>query len=497
MDKVRYFTTPIYYVNDIPHIGHAYTTVLADVMSRYSRSIGRETFFLTGTDEHGQKIKRAAEKARISPREQADRTVVRFKDLWTKLGIANDDFIRTTEDRHKEVVAAVLNDLYEKGDIYKAEYDGSYCVPCERFFTAKDLEENMCPDCGRPVEEISESNYFFRMGRYRDWLVSYIEEHPGFILPEFRKNETLGFLRQELNDLCISRPKQRLDWGIELPFDKDYVTYVWFDALLNYISAPGAISDPGRFGRIWPAVHFIGKDILTTHTVYWPIMLKAAGYDMPETVFAHGWWLTGDAKMSKSSGNVINPMDMIDKYGPDAFRYFLMAEMTPGQDAVFSEERFIEKYNSDLANDLGNLVSRVLTMIIKYKAVYACSDPEYFKNLIGEVRASVEAGFDSYRPDAALESIRRLVREANSYIEEEKPWALAKESKERLAKVLTDLAEIIYAAALMISPVMPSKSEEILSRLGTAGDTALRREPWKDPMDFSVIEKKEALFPRI
>ena len=290
--------------------------------------------------------------------EQCNSTVVRFQELWKRLGITNDDFIRTTEERHWKIVQAIMQDLYDRDLIYKAEYKGYYCVACERFFTEKDLiDGKLCPDCQREVDTIVESNYFFRMSRYQDWLIQYITEHPDFIQPAFRANETLGFLRKPLEDLCISRPKSRLSWGIELPFDRDYVCYVWFDALINYISAIGYGVDQARFERYWTScMHLIGKDILTTHSVYWPTMLHAIGLPMPKTIFAHGWWLTGSRKMSKSLGNVVNPMDMADKYGVDAFRYFLLAAMTPGNDASFTEEDFLQRFNTDLANDLGNLL---------------------------------------------------------------------------------------------------------------------------------------------
>ncbi|MDA1044850.1 MAG: class I tRNA ligase family protein, partial [Verrucomicrobia bacterium] len=323
-----YITTPIYYVNDRPHIGHAYTTLLADVLARYHRLAGEETLFLTGTDEHGQKVQQAADKAGMSPQEQADTTVVRFKELWARLEITNDDFIRTTEDRHRHIVQKILQDLYDRGEIYAADYDGWYDITSETFVTEKDFDPAQTRGSKPNIIPIKERNYFFRMGKYQSWLIDYINENPSFIQPDFRRNETLGFLKRELNDLCISRPKSRLSWGIELPFDADFVTYVWFDALVNYISAIGYHADAAKFEKWWPAnYHLIGKDILTTHTVYWPTMLKAMGLAMPQTIFAHGWWLMGEDKMSKSSGNAVDPMGMVDAYGVDAFRYYLMAEM--------------------------------------------------------------------------------------------------------------------------------------------------------------------------
>jgi methionyl-tRNA synthetase len=326
-----YITTPIYYVNDKPHIGHAYTTILADVLARYHRLAGEPTHFLTGTDEHGQKVQRAADKAGMTPQQQADATVVHFQNLWKRLGITHDDFIRTTEERHKKVVRQMLQILFDKGEIYRAEYDGWYDVTSETFVTEKDLPEGKKPEDLPNIVRIKEANYFFRMSKYQDWLIRHIQENPSFIQPEHRRNETLGFLRKPLQDLCISRPKSRLAWGIELPFDRDYVCYVWFDALANYISAVGYLSDDALFRKWWPVnYHLIGKDILTTHTVYWPTFLKALDVPQPQTVFAHGWWLYGDAKMSKSLGNVVDPMEMIDRFGVDAFRYFLMAEMIAG-----------------------------------------------------------------------------------------------------------------------------------------------------------------------
>ncbi|HKL20584.1 MAG TPA: methionine--tRNA ligase, partial [Tichowtungia sp.] len=428
MDQKYYVTTPIYYVNDKPHIGHAYTTILADVLANYHRLLGTPTFFLTGTDEHGQKVQQAADANGISAQAQCDQTVLRFQELWKRLEISNDDFIRTTEPRHKKIVQEVLQELYDKDEIYRAEYEGWYCVGCERFFTEKDLVDGNCPECGRKVDAIVESNYFFRMSSYQQWLIEYIETHPEFIQPDFRANETLGFLKNnELQDLCISRPKSRLEWGIELPFDADFVTYVWFDALLNYITAIGYKSDDEKFKKWWPVNHhLIGKDILTTHTVYWPTMLKAMDVEMPKTIFAHGWWLTGRTKMSKSLGNVVNPMEMIDRYGVDAFRYFLIAEMTLGQDASFTEEAFVRRYNSDLANDLGNLLSRTASMLGRYtRGVFPTigktaveSGPE--KELWTAVQRAVEEmeqSIGSMNLNGGVASVLSAVRKVNQYFE--------------------------------------------------------------------------------
>ena len=503
-----YLTTPIYYVNDKPHIGHAYTTILGDVITGYHRGMGEDVWFLTGTDEHGQKVQKAAAEHNMSPIEQCDSTVVRFQELWKKLGIRNDDFIRTTEDRHKTIVRKILQDLYDRDLIYKAEYKGHYCVPCERFFTDKDLVDgNLCPDCHRPTNEIIESNYFFRMSQYQEWLIDYIKTHPGFIQPAYRANETLGFLKKPLEDLCISRPKARLSWGIELPFDPEYVCYVWFDALINYISAIGYGVDDERCMKYWSnAHHLIGKDILTTHTVYWPTMLKAIGLEPPKTILAHGWWLIGRDKMSKSLGNVVNPMEMADKYGVDAFRYFLLSEMTLGQDAAFSEEAFVKRYNSDLANDLGNMLNRAVKLIVRYFDSKVPAPGNMLENEDKELLAAAADAADAMEHavrnlhlDKGIETVMNVVRTANRYMETTAPWTLAKEGKtERLASVLYTAAETLRVVAQLLLPVMPEKMTKLLSTIGAPAVFSFEQAKNHGVLNpGSAIRDIDALFPRI
>ncbi len=507
--KKFYITTPIYYVNDRPHIGHSYTTILADVLARYHRLLGEPTFFLTGTDEHGQKVAQAAEKAGITPQEQADRTVVRFQELWEKLDITNDDFIRTTEERHVRIVQDILQDLYDRGEIYEADYDGWYDVTSETFVTEREMEAAP-PEQRKHIVRIQETNYFFRMSKYQDWLVDYIQKNPSFIQPDYRRNETLGFLRRKLNDLCISRPKKRMAWGIELPFDKDYVTYVWFDALVNYISAIGYRTDEHQFKQWWPVdYHLIGKDILTTHTVYWPTMLKAMNLPMPKTIFAHGWWLSGESKMSKTLGNVVNPMDMIDRFGVDAFRYYLIAEMVLGQDASFTEEGFIRRFNSDLANDLGNLVSRVMKLIHSH-----CDgripgpepdalEKEEEKALWNTVQQSAEELQESVREmrlDGGLGRVMAAVRATNRYLEIRQPWVLAKqENKTELNTVLYMAAESLRVASALLFPVMPERMGALRRALGlTVVDPefdTLRK--WGGLAPGTRLGQPGSLFPRI
>ena len=498
--KTFYITTPIYYVNDKPHIGHAYTTILADVLSRYHRAQGAEVFFLTGVDEHGQKVQQAAEKAGISPQEHCDRMVVHFRKTWEKLEITNDSFIRTTADFHKKAVQDVLQDLWDKGEIYEHEYGGYYCVGCERFYTTKELVDGKCPQHLKEPEYIKEKNYFFKMGKYQEWLIDYINQNPAFIQPESRKNEVLGFLKGKLEDLCISRPKSRLSWGIELPFDKSYVTYVWFDALLNYVTAIGYKQDEKLFEKWWPAnYHLIGKDIVTTHCVYWPTMMKAVGIPLPKTIFAHGWWLIDEAKMSKSLQNIVKPLDLIDKYGVDSVRYFLIRDMVLGQDANFSEEMFIRRYNSDLANDFGNLASRISTLIRKNydniipPEIDPGSEEQNLRKNAESLPAKVHNLINELRLNEAIEVIIAFVRSINRFMEIKAPWKLVKSDLEQAGTVLYTAAEGLRIAAKLLEPVMPGKIDLILNAFPVISNEFA----WGNLKNGEPLGKLPILFPRV
>jgi len=496
MNKSFYITTPIYYVNDIPHIGHAYTTILADVLSRYQKQLGNDSFFLTGLDEHGQKVQDAATKRGIDPTDHCDEMSKRFTSLWERLHISNDDFIRTTENRHKNVVREILKIVYNAGDIYEDEYEGLYSVSEERFITEKEADTGQFRD----IKKLKEKNYFFRMSKYQKALIAHINSNPKFIQPEHRKNEILGFLKQPLNDLCISRPKSRLNWGIELPFDSGYVTYVWFDALINYITAPGFLDDNISFDKYWPAnMHLIGKDILTTHTVYWPTMLMSAGIDLPKTIFAHGWWLMGDEKMSKSSGNVINPMDLIDDYGVDPVRYYLMREMVLGQDANFTLKSFVNRYNSDLANDFGNLLSRISTLINKnydgyMPEVSSLGDKEKrLKSISIELVKKFDNNMSRMSINEAIEETLQFVRNINRYFEHMAPWKLVKEDLKSAGTVLYTGAEALRICAVLLSPIMPQRIQILLSVLNT--ESVDRN--WGGLKSGTRLGDHKPLFPRI
>ena len=507
MSKRFLITTAIDYANGSPHIGHAYEKILTDVIARYKRLSGVPVHFVTGLDEHGQKVQMSAQKKGVEPIEICDSLAVEFQTLCKKLNISNDDYIRTTEPRHKNVVQSLLQKLFDEGKIYKADYNGFYSVRQEQFVTEKEKVDGAWPAIYGEVVEITESNYFFKLSEYQDWLIETIKSNESLIYPRFRSADVLNFLKEPLNDLCISRPKERLSWGIELPFDTGFVTYVWFDALVNYITAAGYGTE--QFKEYWPAdYHVIGKDILSPpHAVYWPIMLKALDIPLPQHYLVHGWWLSSGSKMSKSDGHVVNPLDLIDTFGADAFRYFVISEMNVGQDSDFSEELFQKRYNSHLANDLGNLVSRLLNMghrfasgIIPKSEIEESEEKTVLKHW-ESLKAEVFGLYDSFQFHKALEKIFSFIAELNRYTELRAPWKLAKSEeiidKQRLSTTLATMSEGLRLASILLQPVMPEIAEKILNSLGQKSvELFADKLEWGDELAGSEFGEKSILFPK-